>query len=77
MIAGMPAYRSTALPWFFLVLAGLVLLLGSGDLSARETGNRVFVWLIAAAIIAAIQNIRRTSRTPTPTRTGSDTGWNE
>lgn len=65
MISGMTVYRSTALPWLLLILAGLVALLGSGDLSTRETGNRIFVWLIAAAITAAIQSTRTTSRADT------------
>jgi hypothetical protein len=62
MIKGMPVYRSTVLPWLLLILAGVVALLGSGDLSARETGDRMFVWLVVAAIIAAIQCSRPPSR---------------
>jgi hypothetical protein len=58
MITNMTVYRSTALPWLLLILAGLVALLGSGDLSIQETGNRFFVWFIAAAITAAIQSTR-------------------
>jgi hypothetical protein len=62
MIADMFAFRSTTLPWFFLVIAGLVALLGSGNFSARETSDHIFIWLLAAAVVAAIQGICATQR---------------
>ncbi|PHV66726.1 hypothetical protein [Williamsia muralis] len=68
----MPTYRSTFAPWFFLIVAGLAGLLGSGDLSARDTGNRVFVWLIAAAVVTAIQNVRPMSREQSDDQPSSD-----
>lgn len=55
----MSNYRSMTLPWFFLVLAGIAALLGSGDLTAREIGDRIVLWLIAAALVAAIQGRAR------------------
>jgi hypothetical protein len=67
MIAGMHTARLTTLPWFFLVVAGLAALLGSGDLSARETGNRIFIWLVSAAVVCAIQGLRAPAHSQTPT----------
>lgn len=58
----MSNYRSRTLPWFFLVLAGVATLLGSGDLDGREIGDRIVLWLIAAALVAAIQGTARPTR---------------
>ncbi|PVY30745.1 hypothetical protein [Williamsia muralis] len=69
----MLTYRSTFAPWFFLIVAGFAGLLGSGNLSARDTGNRVFVWLIAAAVVTAIQNLAPMTREQSADRRTSDT----
>lgn len=53
--------RSVTLPWFFLVLAGIAALLGSGDLDAHAMGDRIALWFIAAAVVAAIQGRRATT----------------
>ncbi len=43
------------LPWLLLIMAAVAMLLGSGSLGATQIGDRVFVWLLVAAGVAAVQ----------------------
>ncbi len=51
--------RTLTLPWLLLIAAAIAVLLSSGTLNAQQIGDRVFLWLLVAAGVAAAQTRER------------------